>query len=204
MMSVLFLCQANLCRSPMAAALLKRRLTETGISAVITSAGTSALGTPPDRATVQVMAARRIDISGHFGRQVTRHDLIAADLVIAMSRDNLRHAVVLEPRAWARTFTFKELVRRARAQPPRGGAEPAADWLARISQDREHASMLGSNDADDVADPTGRPVSAYEVTAELLADLAAELVACCWGGTVSLPRHAGLSAETDKSGRRFA
>ena len=87
MMSVLFLCQANLCRSPMAAALLTRRLTEAGISAVVTSAGTSALGTPPDRATVQVMAARRIDIAGHFGRQVTRHDLIAADLVIAMSRE---------------------------------------------------------------------------------------------------------------------
>ena len=184
MMSVLFVCRANVCRSPMAAALLTRRLREAGISARVSSAGTDALNAPADPVAVRIMAARGIDLSGHCGRQLTGEDLTAADLVIAMSRDNLRHAVVLEPGAWPRTFTFKELARRGGARPRRGHREPVADWLARISQDRDHSRMLGSHAADDVADPTGQPVRAYELTAELLAELADELVACCWGADV--------------------
>jgi len=196
MTSVLFLCRANVCRSPMAAALLSSRLARAGVGCRVSSAATMTPGRTADSATVQIMAARGIDVTGHRSRALTAADLTAADLVLAMSRENLRHAVVLEPRAWSHTFTFKELIRRAQADRPRHVAEPVADWLARISRGRERAQLLGGNDADDVADPAGWPLRAYEDTAELLTGLVDDLVGCCWSGisqspTTSSPSPAG-------------
>jgi protein-tyrosine phosphatase len=187
MTSVLFLCRANVCRSPMAAALLRSRLERAGGGCRVSSAATMTPGHSADPATVQIMAARGIDITGHRSRAVTAADLTTADLVLAMSRENLRHAVVLEPRAWMHTFTFKELIRRAQADRPRHFSEPVADWLARISRGRERSQLLGGNDADDVADPAGQPLRAYEVTAELLTGLVDDLVDCCWGGISQSP-----------------
>ena len=205
MTSVLFVCRANVCRSPMAAALLRSRLLEAGIRAAVTSAGTMALNKPADPVIVQIMAARGIDLSGHLGTQMTAQDLTGADLVVTMSRDSLRDAVVLEPCVWPHTFTIKELVRAARAHPRRGQLEPVADWLARISSDRERGRLLGSHDCDDVADPTGRPVRAYELTAELLSGLVDELVVCCWGGAaIAGPRQIELPIEKPESSWRFS
>lgn len=195
MRSVLFLCRANVCRSPMAAALVSDRLRQWGVPVSISSAATAAPGTRPDAATIKVMAARGIDVSAHRGRQVSASDLLAADLVVAMARENLRHAVVLEPRAWPRTFTFKELVRRAQEHGPRQRTEPAARWLARIAQDRTHSQLLGSDDADDVADPVGGTLAAYELTAGLLTELADDLIAFCWGITGPSRRASGRAVD---------
>ena len=43
------------------------------------------------------------------------------DLVLTMTREHLREVVALDPGAWPRTFTLKEIVRRA-GSTLRGGA----------------------------------------------------------------------------------
>lgn len=186
----------------MAAALASARLCQWGVPVSISSAATAVAGTHPDAATIQVMAARGIDVSRHRGRQVSAPDLLAADLVIAMSRENLRHAVVLEPRAWPRTFTFKELIRRAHDHGCRRSTEPLAGWLTRIAADRAHSQLLGSDDADDVADPSGGTLAAYELTAGLLAALADDLAAFCWG--TSEPSRGAVDRAADRADRRRA
>ena len=126
------------------------------------------------------MAAYGLDVSHHRSRLLTAADLATSELVLAMTRAHVRHAVVLDPAAWPRTFTLKELVWHAEQTGPRQPGEPLADWLGRISRGRGRMALLGDSPRDDLADPTGGPLSAYEVTAAQLAQLADRLIELGW------------------------
>jgi len=187
--NVLLLCSANLCRSPMAAALLHRRLTAAGIPATVDSAGTGHLAclarnhvvTPPDEIRA-ALAGFGIDMRGHRRRDAAAADLTAADLILGMAREHVRWAAVTEPTAWPRAFTLKELVRRGTQAGPRCPGEPVSGWLARAQQGRAAAMLLGDSPDDDIADPVGGPRTGYSATATLLDQLLGRLVALCWGG----------------------
>ena len=123
------------------------------------------------------MAARGLDVSGHRSRQVTAADLAAADLILGLAREHARHAVVLLPECWPRTFTLRELLRRGLAVGPRMPGEPLRDWLARVSADRDRRELLGIRTADDVPDPNGGPLTGYQATADMLDALTRDLTA---------------------------
>src|SRR5579862_6563010 len=106
---IVLLCTANVCRSPMAAALLARRLAMSGVTIPVRSAGMIGDGDPPYPEVVSVMAWYGIEIASHRSRIARATDLARASLVLAMARENLRHAVITEPGAWPRAFTLKEL-----------------------------------------------------------------------------------------------
>src|SRR5579863_6379510 len=97
---ILMLCTANVCRSPMAAALLARRLAVLGITLPVRSAGMIASGDRLHPEVISVMSSYGIDISSHSSRVVGATDLARASLVLAMARDNLRYAVITEPGVW--------------------------------------------------------------------------------------------------------
>ena len=67
---IVVLCTANVCRSPMAAALLARRLSELGVAAQVRSAGMLGGGDPPLPEVVSVMAGYGIDLTAHRSRVV--------------------------------------------------------------------------------------------------------------------------------------
>ena len=179
MTAILLLCSANVCRSVMAQALLSARLAGRPEPVSVTSAGLLAGGRQPPLEAVAVMAARGIDIAGHFSRRVTAADLAAADLVLGMAREHARHASVLLPECWPRTFTLGELLRRGRRAGARTPGEPLGDWLARAGRDRSRHDLLGSGPGDDVLDPYGGPLAGYQATASLLDRLTSDLVAQC-------------------------
>jgi serine/threonine-protein kinase len=87
---VLFVCYANVCRSPLAAGLLRelakqRRLTE---RLLIDSAGTSALeGARPHRLSCEIAEQHGFSLSGR-ARQLLRDDLTRFDHVVVMDRQN--------------------------------------------------------------------------------------------------------------------
>lgn len=83
---VLVVCTANICRSPVVEALLRRRLQEQGASEWhVESAGTWAMqGQAPSRYSALLMAERGLDISGHRSRVVDEDMLAQADLVLCM------------------------------------------------------------------------------------------------------------------------
>ena len=181
MTAILVLCTANVCRSVMAQAMLSARLAGRPSPVSVTSAGLLAGGQSPPAEAVAVLAVRGIDIAGHRSRRVTAADLAAADLVLCMAREHARHASVLRPECWPRTFTLSELLRRGRQAGPRAPGEPLGDWLVRAGGDRRRHDLLGSGPGDDVPDPYGGPLAGYQATASLLDRLTSDLVAQCLG-----------------------
>jgi len=94
---VLIVCLGNICRSPMAAAVLRARVREAGLGGrvEVDSGGTGGwhAGDPADRRARAALRRRGYD-DAHRAGQVRREDVQHADLVLAMDRDNedeLRH-----------------------------------------------------------------------------------------------------------------
>ncbi len=164
----------------MAAALLRRRLGPAGASVSIASAGLLTRDRPASAEAVEVMGEYGLDISAHRS-QLLRPDLLAgADLVVGMARQHVREASVLDPAAWPKTFTLKDLVRRAGTSGPRVPGQPFGDWLAGLSQGRVIEDVLTDDPDDEVSDPIGQPVETYREVAAELDGLLEALVAAAW------------------------
>lgn len=167
--TVLVVCSANRCRSPMAAAQLRRVLVGTDVR--VLDAGFGDSGWPVTDGTLDAAARQGLDLADHRSARIDAALLASADLVLTMERAHVRDIVVEHPDLWPRTFTLKELVRRAEAHGPRRSDEPLADWLARLADGRSRADLLGASPLDDVADPTSDRTVDHDTTAEDLWDL---------------------------------
>jgi protein-tyrosine-phosphatase len=195
--SVLFVCTANRCRSPMAAALLDEAAGDRGISGIeIGSVGVLPGGLPAAegaRATVD-------GLEEHVSHQVTAPLVRFADLVIGMGRSHVREVVVLAPEAFSCSFTLKELVRIA---SPRGGDESLDAWVKRVGAGRRPSQLAGNAYDDSIADPMGGPLSRFEATADELRRLIDELVDLAWPRAPQQSRaDDGTSSAGPSGGRR--
>jgi protein-tyrosine phosphatase len=172
---VLTVCTANMCRSPLLEVLLGSALRARGVDAHVHSAGTMADGRGAVPEMVDLAAERGLDLTSHLGRRLDPDLVRGADVVLPLAREHLREVVVTSPEAFGRTFTPKELVRRAAGVGGRRPGEPLEAFLARAHEGRTAQQLLRSDPADDVADPIGGPRSGYERTASELDGLAAAL-----------------------------
>lgn len=141
----------------MAEGLLRFRAHSTGVEANVSSAGLYPGGAPATEHAVSVLADRGIDIAGHVSRRLDRTLVDQADLILAMTREHLREAVVTSPTAFAKTFTLREIVRRIVDNPSAS--------LAQLHLGRSLDDYLRPNPEDDVADPVNKPRAEYEKTA---------------------------------------
>lgn len=92
--SILFVCTGNTCRSPMAAALMRRALDKRGRSDIIVeSAGLAADGSPASGNAVAAMAEQGMDLSAHRSRPATPALLRQADILAVMSPSHAMAAV---------------------------------------------------------------------------------------------------------------
>lgn len=100
---ILVVCVGNICRSPMAEALLASRLAKLGLRSRVESAGLAALvGHPADPLAQLLMRERGLDLSGHRARQLVPALVSAADLVLVMDSAQQRAVEAMLPAARGR------------------------------------------------------------------------------------------------------
>lgn len=94
MKKILFVCMGNICRSPTAQGVFKKKLAKHGLTGkyLADSAGTHSyhVGSPPDQRAAEAAARRGIDLSHQRARQVSQADFDVFDLLVAMDNSNYR------------------------------------------------------------------------------------------------------------------
>jgi protein-tyrosine phosphatase len=96
---VLFVCLGNICRSPLAEAIFKDKVSKAGLSGFIDadSCGTSNyhIGGRPDPRTIANAQRNGVSID-HCGRQLTAKDLSHFDYILAMDNSNMKNIMKLD------------------------------------------------------------------------------------------------------------
>lgn len=121
MKTILFVCTANICRSPMAAGIIRDHLTAKGLADQIRvlSAGIWAEdGHEASKNACTVLGQRGIDLSNHQSRIVTPALLSQASIVLVMEEAHRRSLFYLAPQYLSKVFLLTEMA---------GGHEDVAD-----------------------------------------------------------------------------
>lgn len=142
MKHILTLCIGNICRSPIAEALLKQQFPEK----TIWSAGLGALvGNSADPLTIEVAATHGLDLSAHRAQQLAGWMCQTAELILVMEQGHKIEVEQLYPLVRGKVFRLGELGKFDITDPyrqPRAAFETAyghiargvADWAPRIRQ----------------------------------------------------------------------
>lgn len=92
MVSVLFVCMGNICRSPMAEGAFQAAVENAGLSdeIKIDSAGTIGYhaGAQPDKRAQKAAHAQGVDITSQRSRKITSDDYAAFDYIMVMDNEN--------------------------------------------------------------------------------------------------------------------
>ncbi len=135
---ILFVCTGNTCRSPMAAGLARKILSERlgcdmrtlekhGVN--VASAGTSGGTGPASTGALRAMSQRGVDLSGHASTALTPGLIQQADHVFVMTQAHLD--VVLAMASWAKSKTSLLLVSED-VEDPVGASDEEYDQCAQV------------------------------------------------------------------------
>lgn len=98
---VLFVCMGNICRSPTAEGVFRKKVKDRFLATEIDidSAGTHAyhVNEAPDRRAQNAANKRNVDLSSIRGRQFKAADFEHFDYILAMDQPNLRDIMALNP-----------------------------------------------------------------------------------------------------------
>jgi protein-tyrosine phosphatase len=107
---IVIVCIGNICRSPMAAALLTQALADGGNNGIrVHSAGlTAVVGHPPSAISQRLMRERGLDISAWRALQLTERLLAEADLILVMETDQKKWIELQSPTARGKVYRLGE------------------------------------------------------------------------------------------------
>ena len=114
MPTILIVCTANICRSPVAEALLRRQLTALPIEAeswTVVSAGTLALiGRPPALYSQEMMREHGLEVGDKRAQMITSGLMQQADLVLCMEAGHAEALRVEFPADATKVYLLSEMV----------------------------------------------------------------------------------------------
>lgn len=90
MVKILMVCLGNICRSPLAEGIMKKKLSDNLIEAFVDSCGFESFhtGDPPDSRSVEIAAQHGIDISMQTSRLFKTEDFDTFDRIFVMDKNN--------------------------------------------------------------------------------------------------------------------
>lgn len=97
MKRILFVCRANICRSPIAKGIALKIANEANLNFIIDSAGTINRyeNELPCNSSLKIAALNDIDISKIRARQVKTNDVLDFDYIVAMDSENIKDLEIL-------------------------------------------------------------------------------------------------------------
>ncbi len=111
-MKVLFVCTGNSCRSPMAAALLKKAAQEKNLNIDVDSCGVTAFsGMGASREAIDVLRRVGIDIFGHKSKPLNEELINWADLILVMEKGHKNRVLKDWPEAGNKVFLLTEFAK---------------------------------------------------------------------------------------------
>ena len=136
---ILFICTANVCRSPMAEGVLRKMLAKRRFPAAVDSAAATdvCIGMPPHPMALDAAKRRGYNISHIVSRQVRESDFLSFDLIVAVdlaNKDCLRNLAPPSTRADIRLLLEFSRQRLGRSVPDpygrgRGAFERSLDLI---------------------------------------------------------------------------
>lgn len=156
-MKIVFVCTGNICRSPMAEALLIHELDRRGCSGIeVSSVGTWAYeGNPAMSEAVETMRSQGIDLALHRSHAVVEQEMEDADLIVAMTSVHVRELAKMSPNTVDKVVMLKELLEIEMDDAGGSGRTQKLDSLLAGKRPEPRRSL-------DVDDPIGLPWSVYD------------------------------------------
>jgi protein-tyrosine-phosphatase len=164
-MRVLFVCTANICRSPMASGLFAKSAHVNGaVGAISASAGFLEGGRPVHPAVTRLLDERAIDVSRKKSQKISQDLVDKSDLILTMTSDHARGVVSRFPRAISDVYTLRHFGTIVTQRP---AGVSTREWLDDLNVLNRRA-YLGDDEILDIPDPIGH---AHKVFAELVIEL---------------------------------
>jgi protein-tyrosine-phosphatase len=136
MPSVLFVCNANRFRSPLAASLLESNLREAGLADAWTIGSAGIWAAPGQPALSQVCDAAQqfnIDLSSHLSTRVSRKLLSSYDLILVMQASQKEALLTEYPELHERVYLLSHVVERRTYDIP-DAADSEGETLELVSE----------------------------------------------------------------------
>ena len=180
-MRVLFVCTANVCRSPMAAGLFVEAVAARGITdAYAASAGFLEGGQPVHEHVADILNRRGIDTSRKRSQELSAGLVAKSDLILAMTTEHARGIVGRHPETLSRVYTFRHF---GLLVEPRSEALSTSAWLDALNRDNKRAD-LRNDPLLDIPDPIGQDLVVFETLAEELANTTSWVMDCAYAAVL--------------------
>lgn len=170
---ILFVCTANLCRSPMAEYILRQRVESSGLPWIVRSAGTHARpGNGMHPFAIQSLSRMGIETGDFVTTRVDEELLDTQDLILTMTSEQRSWVVNLVPRVTSCTYvlnSFAHLISAVPAAPRATPSDRGPELLQRAIRGRTAVQpLLGDRD---IADPIGKSLRQFQSCARQLASV---------------------------------